>query len=341
MSTLSAAQIDDLVKTTLPDLGKLKFTNIATTLQEYEVMSRILKKDRVGFDSGKSIQTNLMVQHGSQARMVGLYQADNYTQGDVMQTVDIPWRHTHSYYMYDIKEIKMNRGASKIVDLLTTRRISGMLALAKLMEDQFWSKPIDSTDTKNLFGLFYWLVRNATEGFNGGAPSGFTAGAAGLVHPRWANYTGQYTTVSKTNLIAMMRRARRKTFFKAPVDIPDYRGGKGQRFRIYTNESVVGEMEQLLESQNDNLGTDLFRFDGATTFGRTGINWVPKLDEDTTNPVIMLDMETIYPVFLSGEYLREEGPDKAPNQHNVRKIDIDLTWNILCRDRRPNTIFYK
>jgi hypothetical protein len=344
MANIQAEQLVDLTTATLRDLGRLRMTQIATPLQGYEVMSRILRKDKLQVDSGFEIQRNLMVGTSDMARMVGLFQVDQYNYTDVIKQIRIPWRNVTVSYMYEIREMAMQRGANKIVDLIKTRRADAMLSLAFLLEDQFWSAPADSNDLLHLFGVPYWVIKNATAGFNGGDPSGFAAGAGGLTvaeAPRWQNYTDAYTSMSKGDLVMKMRRAIRRMRFVSPVSIDDYRRGSGQRYRIYTTESVVEALENLAEQQNDRLGYDIARTDGQTVFKGMQLKHVWKLDEDTQNPIYFLDFNTFYPVFLRGFMMNESGPAKVPGQHTTIGVDIDSTLNILCTDRRSNGVIYQ
>ena len=84
MATLQADDVLDMVKGTLRDLGALKWTDIVSVLQEHIFLNRILKKEKVGFQSGRSIQFNVMVNPANSARMVGLYEVDKIINGIIM-----------------------------------------------------------------------------------------------------------------------------------------------------------------------------------------------------------------------------------------------------------------
>jgi hypothetical protein len=186
-------------------------------------------------------------------------------------------------------------------------------------------------------------VKNSSTGFNGGDPAGFASGAGNLAtatYSTWKNYTAQYTNVTKSDLISKMRTAYRKIKFESPVDIPDYRRGRGDQYRIYLNETTIKAFEDLGEQQNENLGRDLASMDDTITFRRNPLVWTPELDSDTTYPIYMLNFAYFAPVFLKGDYLRESDPAKAEGQHNVFVVFVDLTWNILCTDRRRQAVFY-
>lgn len=341
---LTAEQIDDLVIAALRDLGRLKFQQIAQTIQEYQVLPRILKRDRVIFDSGRAIQRTIMHTTSGAARHAGLYEEDVVNIGDVLAQINIPWRHTYTNWGFEVREPMMDAGAAKIVDLVKVRRTDAMLSLAALLETAFWTKPETDADLETPYGVPYWVVKNVSEGFNGGDPSGFSAGAGGMAtgaYPRWKNYTGSYAAVSKADLIVKMRKAHRRIRFRSPVDINDYRNGAGDRYRIYTNDTAIIALENLGEAQNENLGRDLASMDETMTFRKHPIIWVPELDSQTDDPIYMLDMSTYAPVILSGDNLRETGPQQAGNQHNVRVVFVDLTWNMLCLDRRRQCVLYK
>jgi len=322
MPPITASSIDDLITATLKDLGRLRYTQIAQELQYYVAAEQILRRDRAVFDSGESIRRNLMVRHGNEAKMVGMYAVDNYNVGRVLETINIPWRHANTNYVFERRELLMNRNAAKIVDLIKTRRDSAMLAQVELMEEQFWGKPADDDDTFD---------------------AGFSTAPGGLNHPRFKNWIGRYSAITKADLVKQMREAHFRTRFRSPINgSRDYRrGGIGDRFRIYTNYKVYAGLVDLAEGQNDTITSgDIAQYDGGTIFKRNQIVIVPQLDNEyrSDDPVYMIDMGQFFPVFLRGDILREEKPMPVPGQHNARAIDVDTTFNILCDNRRAQAV---
>lgn len=338
MPTLQGDEIADLVATTLRDLGEFKWTDLATDLQDYVALPKLLKKEKVQFDAGYGIQFNAMVDHSGAAHNTGLYEVDTVNVADVMKSANIPWRHATTNYAYERREVAMNRSPRKIIDLLKIRRADAMISLAELMEDNFWSAPASSSDELAPYGVPYWIVKNNTEGFNGGTPSGFSdvAGLNTTTYPRWRNWTAQYTVVSKDDLVRKMRKAATFTKFKSPTEVPSY--SRGNRYGYYANYDVVGRMEELLEAQNDDLGNDVASKDGMVTFRRNPVVWVPKLEEDTTDPIYGINWGDFYPVFLRGEYMKEQGPMLSPKQHTVHEVHIDLTLNFKSCNRRKHFV---
>ena len=336
---LQADAIADLITITQRDLGRLRWTDLSYDLQEYIALPQILQREKVSFGSGYGMQWNVMTGTSGATRDVGLYELDNVNVSDVMQTANIPWRHVTTNYAIERREIAMNSGAAQIVDLVKIRRHDAMVDLAGHMENRFWSKPDTSSDTKQMFGVPYWIVYNATEGFNGGNPDGFTSGAAGLsssTYTNWKNWSANYTSVTSTDLVRKWRKAATFTKFMPPVAGASY--GSGYRYGYYTNYDVIGPLEELLEAQNDNLGNDIASKDGRLLFRQIPVTWTPFLEDRAGDPIYGINWGQFKPAFLSGEYLREEGPVKASNQHTVFQTHVDLTMNVMCTDRRANFV---
>lgn len=346
MPTLLDSEINDLVVGTLKQLDAPNFTQIAQTLQDYSFFNTILREDKVTFRGGAGgFLTRVMVGLTNQATMTGLYDTDAVNVGESLKEITVPWRRTKVPYAYERREILEQAGDGKLTDLLTVRRTDALISLAELLETQHWSKPADSTDELNAFGVPYWIVKwptgTTTPGFTGSDAAGFTAGPGGLAsatYTAWKNYAGQYLAVSKTDLISKMRTAYRKVGFKSPIGVESFRNGVGARYRLYVNEATLNAIELVAENQNENLGPDIASMDGMTTFKGNPFIYVPKLDADTSNPVYMINSDTFYPFVLDGDYLRESEPEKLPYQHNVWNVWVDLSWNEVCINRRANAV---
>ena len=340
---LTAQQISDLIVGTQKELGKLRWTNIAMQLQDYVAMPQIMQKEKVQFDGGVGIQRNIKLKHSGAAKHVGMFEADKVVIANTLTTINTTWRHTTTNYAISRREINMNKGPQRLVDLVKVRRTDAMESLAELMEDTIWGTRSEDDDVTP-DGIFTWLNRydgaNTALGFNGKKPDGWTNYPGGLNHERFRNFTGQYTEWTKADLIKKLREAYRRINFKAPVATAGYERGAPRRV-IYVNHDTISALEDLGENQNENLGRDLASMDGKMCFRGIPIQWVPQLDSDNGDPVVMIDWSVIYPVFLKGEYMNETAMDRSPDQHTVFRTFIDLTWNLLCVDRRRLAILSK
>lgn len=339
VNALTAPQLADLVTNTLRDLGEMRFTDISSNLQDHTAMRNLLRKNRVSFESGYGLQWNVKVSQSGAAANVGLGASDSVNIPDTGIQATADWRNTTSNYAMIGQAIAMNRTPRRIVDLVKWYRFDCLISLAELMERNFWGPPVASTDSLTPYGVNTLLNKNATQGFNGGAPSGYTTilGINPSVYPNWSNYTDQYVSVSRDDLIRRMRRASTFVRFKPTVDgIATFDTGEDNGY--YTNYGVIGPLEEAAESQNDDLGNDLASMDGKVMFRRVGVMWVPLLESDTTNPVYGINWGLFKTMVLSGWWLRETSVPIVPGQHTISAQFVDLTYNFVLRDRRRHWV---
>lgn len=338
-SALHGQDMADMLVGTLRELGPPKFSQIAQRLTEYEVMGRWLKEDRVLFESGYGIRRTLLAKTQEVAEFTGLHGTITPNQTDHLATMKVDWVHPQTHWVYERREKLMNTGQSMINDIIKPRRFNAMLSMAEILETSAWASPAADTYLEP-FGIPHWIVKNNSTGHNGGLPGSWStvANVNLTTYPKFKNYTGQYTDLTKADAIAMLRTAHRMTAFKSPVDIPEYRGARGSRYRIYVNEATISQMETIGEQQNENLGRDLAPYDGSITFKRHPIRYIAQLDADTTNPIYFIDHESFHPVVLKGDYLYEHRPVQGANQPNTWYIVVDLSFNFICIDRRRNAV---
>ena len=342
MATLRDIDIADMVTTTLHDLGRGRFYQIAQELAEYYVLPRLLKKGNIRIQrSGIGIKETFMNSTGGSARWVGLLEEDSVNWADLLDQITVNWCRLTDNMAWERRMLLENRGEARINNVIKPQRVAMMLRIADSLESGFFGAP-DATNVKLPWGLRYWVVKNSTTGFNGGVPSGFTTvGGVSLTDsPTFKNYTFQYTNVSKADLIKKLRTAHRKTNWRSPTKAAGMISDFGMRRQLYVNETTISSTEDVGEAQNENLGRDIAPMDDQIAFKRHTINYVPYLDDDTTNPVYMLDTDTIIPVVLKGDYLRESDAARSPKQHNMFEVHVDLTINFVDVNRRASAVGY-
>jgi hypothetical protein len=346
MPAIQGADFADLIVTTLNQLGRLKFTDLMSTYQNTIALKRLIKKSKMTFEGGPAVEFRVITDTNGSARAVGLAYVAISNIPNVMTFGQVPWRHVTWNWSMERRILAMNAGtAQKITDIIKVERVAAMGDAIKMFERFFWRVPA-TTDTLTPYGIPYYVVKSATaatsanaDGFNGLVPAGYTtvAGLNPTTYPQWANYADAYTTVSKDDLIRKMRRACRYTEWTPLVDdIPQY--STGDDYGIYTNYPVMGAMEEILESQNENLGPDVASMDNKTVFQRTPITWVKELDLDTTNPVYGLNWGEMKTMGLTGEWMKETMVPVNPNQPTVQTTHTDCTYNLLCRNRRKQYV---
>jgi hypothetical protein len=342
MPVLQAGNIADLMVTGLRELGELKFTDISSPLQRYVAMSRLMKKSRVDFYSaGWGVQWDVMIDDNGSAEFVGLYNSDNVNQKNLFTQGNTTWRHITWNWAMDEREVVMNGSARRIVDLMRARRIAAFISAIKKFERAFWRCPA-STNTTDPYGAPYWIVKNNTQGFNGGLPSGYSdvGGIVPATVSAWQNYTDQYALMTEDDGIEKWARAADFTYFEPPVEnTPTF--NTGDDYGFYTTYRTYVATKRQLKGQNDDLGFDVDPMNGKPSFRRVPITWVPQLDEDTTDPVYGVNWGEFKTAGLRSLWLKETVIPKMAGQHmvSVNHSDTSLQW--LTRDRRRHFVIAK
>lgn len=337
---LQAADIPDMVQSTLRELGRGKWTDNSSAYRRTIGTKILISKGRVEFETdGYEISFNRLTGLSDSFRFVGLGAEDVTRVPSNLGKGTAPWRHATWNWTWDYRELLMNRGASKIVDLIHTRRNQAIGNMVEGFERALWRAPAANDDTTS-YGIPYSIVKSNTavttnNGFNGGAPSGHTLvyGINPTSDDRWRNYATQYTVVSKDDLVRKWRRMAEYTNFEPIVaDTPEY--DTGDKTEFYTNYAVSGSLVEILEAQNENLGMDIAPFEGKALFMKTPLNVVPELDADTTNPVYQVPWSVFYVKGLSGAWMKETNIVNMPGQHTVSGTFGDVTLNLVNYDRR-------
>ena len=140
-----------------------------------------------------------------------------------MDRIEVHWGHAQTKWGFmSQSEILMNRGRAAVFNGVKQRRADALISLAEALEAKAWSAPAVA-DTTLPSGVPYWVVYNASTGFNGGLPSDHTtvAGVSLTDHPNFKNYTAQYTNVTKADLLKKMRTGMRQIGWQAPISTED------------------------------------------------------------------------------------------------------------------------
>jgi hypothetical protein len=344
MATLEAIDDINLVKGTLNNLDPPGFQQVAQSQTDYEVFPLWFKKEKMMIGEGIGVQRNIMARLPDAARHVGWTDQDNPNVADLLENITVPWRQVTTNWSFKRQEVLMNRGKALITKIIEPKRAGAIIDMIEAIEVAGFSMPASASDKTLPYGLTYWIVKNATTGYTGASPfaDGTIAGLTLADAPNFKNYSTTYVSVSQDDLLKKMRTAFRRVKFKSPVDINDYRKGRGMRYRIYMNEPTIANVEQVALAQNDNLGVkDVSQVDHVSlAFKGVPMRFAEYLDNDTANPVYLVDHSTFYPIVLDGDYMHEHPPIQSPTQHNWRTVYLDMSYNHICIDRRRNAVLY-
>ncbi len=339
--TLTDRKITDLLNTTLDDFGPPTFEQVAQELQSYEIMGNIFKRKR-RYVGGTQLSRVLMFD-SKPARQTAPYDTRDRNVIDATARLTVPHRHTTTSWEWDRLESLENSKGQEIVDLLKIREAESMIGMAEHIEALGWSRPIDLD--LDVYGIPTWIVKysaaDPTPGFQGGNPPEFPAGVGGIdstQRPKWRNYAGKYTNFTEDDLLIPWQEAALLTNFKSPMSIKGARMADGGGCRYYVNTKTLLELKKLQRKQNDSIGTDLFPYDGEDSFKRCPIIHVPALDVDPHNPIYGINWGYFGAFFLRGNYMRRGDAKQGIEQPTVWVVDLDLSWNMACFDRRRQMV---
>jgi hypothetical protein len=331
-------QVADFVNLTLSNFKTAKWTDISLEYPEY-VASRIISRYKNVERGGPDIRFKLQTKNTGLARLSGLYDKDITGVEDLTTEGVVPWSFTTCNWSYDVMEELFQSDKETIINELLIREHACHNDMAELNEEHLWGAPTSTADHRPM-GIPFWLQKDATttpEGaFNGGNPSGFTAGAAGIdstVYTRWKNWTFGYAAVTPDDLIRKVKKALYSTAFKAPHPHPELGFGKADH-QIYTTYAVREPLERLAESRNDNLGSDVAKYINTVTIGGVPLEAVHYLDaNETKDPLYGVNWAVLRPFTKKGWSMRRTTKD-APLQRNVREVHYDTALGWICFNRR-------
>lgn len=364
-SGISNSDLVDLQRTTLENLPSLDF-EVALNYQQYNVVNEWFKAEKVQVGSGTAIVRNIILDNSGNAKHVRLFQKTTLNVADVQTRITAPWVQVQTNYSIERREALRNRKPAMYIELLKSRRVDGMVSLADLLEGTAWLTPNSSTDDLNPLGLPYWLSKAipvggqnyvaATDGVTGQASGGGFVGrriiyggnvaatsgnvattAKGGIDPtangKWRNWADVYTAIDG-DFVKKMRKSFHATSFKSPMLASDLKDGPTSKFRIYMNLATLTDFEDLTTKQNENLGSDLDKFHGITTFRRVPVVYTPQLDADLDSVVYGVNHAKFFPIVLDGDWMRESDPMMDVEQHNVITTFIDGSYQYFCTNVR-------
>ena len=350
--------LDDIIVGSVKDYHAHKGTwsDISMNFPEYMFAEKFLagKKTTVS-DPSHTLVFDLQHANSGTVREVGHYDTDSEERRNILVQGEVKWASQNIGIYFDKLETVIGKGKTEIVDHIQAQ-IHGMYnKWMEAMSHKMWTSPTDSTDAnRKILGLKHWIVKDSSEGFNGGNPSGFTSGAAGInssTYTNWKNYTGTYTAVSQEDFVTKVIRATRRCHFMPPHNYAEA-VKPAQKWQLVTTESVYENLDLLLRGQNDNLGGDLGAFRGQAMLKSMPITISWELTKstlsegeanpayDATGPIYGIHWPSFKLNFIKGYERKITGPERSATGRFVRKINLD-SWNqMYCINRRNSFVLY-
>lgn len=353
-------KLADLIATTLKDLPQGQF-EVMWDSQHYE-FCQIYQQHRRQIDGGTSIQRNVVLDRNGRAKYRRLYDTDHPAVDNNQQTINVPWTQIGTDYSWDVVEILRNRASTKgFINLLESRRTERMWDLAELIEDRGWATPTSPTDTLYPYGIPYYVnfldAGSTVGGFHGktvrfqnGQTGTVVAGIDGETEPKWRNYADVYNKVDNALLRTLRSAVRRTRFRPAPFVPRPGQDGPGNPIKLYANDQIVTELEDLGDKRDDNnqpkelAGQNLHNYDGTVYFNRMPVVYIPQLDGYTVDdgggnpfepdPIFCVDWSKLQPIVQDGYWMEESRPMVDRGQHTTFTVFLDGSHNNLCINRR-------
>lgn len=338
MASLNIEQFGDLVELTLNEYIKTDYVALLTDLTDHPAAKALLNKARFAIKSGIQLEFKLDMGAESSYEHITATTPDSAELTDSFVSASVPWRKVKTSYAYLEEEMDFNMSPNQLVDVVKARERRCDADWIEGIESDWWTFHSVS-DTNAFRSLPYWIHKNASTGFNGGIPSGYSdvAGLSPTTYPRWNNYTAQYTTFSLDDAVNKIRTMGMKTGFKPIIsNLPKL--GMNSRRAFYTNLTVHQTAADLADARNDSMGTDLAKHDGQVTIHRIPLEYVPKLDDDTTDPIYQIDWNSIKMMAKTDWFQRRTVQKPHPGQRNMVSVHKDSYLNFVCFNRRINGV---
>lgn len=336
----------DLTNFTLRTLNKNKISIMSLPYQNMPMWNLLFNGGNIKKQySSHGYEERTDVKESNSAKHVGNYDEDVVARESTSSKITVPWVNSQTYMITNDREIAENSGSeTRIIEYFKYLDMKQWQSLAILLEKAVWGKPTTSADTKTPYGFEYWFPRNASAGFNGGNPDGFSDVAGvdseATGNEYWNNYTGTYSAFTRAALTTVLQTVHSKIQWELPVGVPNYEQGTPQ-FKMYMNWATYNSIVGMAAEQNDTVGKDIDPFWKTAGFRGIGFTPVAYLDSDTTNPIYFLDMSTIHIGTLASMWLKRYPAMRDPKCHRNIISYIDCVWNIICNNRRRNAIIYQ
>lgn len=349
MPALTPRQIADIDNLTLENYQKDEWLDESLALNDF-IFEQALRGPgrKVGRDGGKMLTWKIQDANLNSYQRSGLYGVEATNNANLSSEAKIDWTKQIVGYDYDVdEEVFNNPTAVRILDLLSMRVHAMWNDWFVGMETDMWAAPASSADSPmRPYGVPFWFQSTgatSTFGFNGGDPSGFSAGAGGravATYPRWKNANWTYATIDDDDFFLKLAESLDKCRFRSPHNYAQLGKGKPD-WSLYTVYSTIQTCRKLQKAQNDDIGRDLGEYQGEVLFRRIPMVWVPALDQDssldsytTTAPIYGLNWRKFHYVFQEGKEMVKTDPITPSDQPTVRKKWMYSWGNFRCYSRR-------
>ena len=349
----------DLWKLTLSNYGwdEKGFTMLFGK-HTFFMLDQTFGPDKIESEGGTQIVRDVIYRDGGSAQWVQPGAVREVGTLDIITQVTVPFVNVVDNFSITEAELRRNRGRAKLKNLQASRRLACKVRLATGIDERMLQAPTSSTDKIHPYGLPYWAVKitgtqAATAAYaqgkhQGENPSGFstTGGidASDSTYSRWRNYCAAWTNtdgdITEDDLLRV-GQMHRNLRWQVPRILADLATPAFKKLSIITNQEILNSVGKATRRLNDQIGWDAMKGYGIgygdmgnPTFGGIPLMWADYLENDTDNPLYMVNHDHLYPVIEEGCWFRELPAMRQPAQPDTFVSHVDCGFNLLCRDRQ-------
>lgn len=349
MSGVSNADLLDLLKVTTSRYSWEGDFELLLTEHSTPALNTMLSKEHVLVTGGVDRTWNVQYRSNGEAKAVLINEVTDPAILSVQVQAVVPWRQYQTDWSINRQEMLRNKGRSKIIDLVKSRRLAGLQDMADLLEVDLWAAPPSITDEYKVYGVPYWFPKassNGASGFNGQNPTAGDGGsfatcanidASSSTYSKWRSYQASWANddiaVNPADL-AEIRRMFRQLKFISPVLIEGQVNAPARSIRYYSNDTVIGSLETAGDARNDQLGFDVARAAEIIAIKKVPVLYASRLDSDTENPLYGINHRHFKVMVLKGDYFRENEPMNDVRRHNTFTTYMDLTLQPRAKNRQ-------
>lgn len=354
---LNIDQIPDYVESVLDKFERNRYTDLTLDLR-FKVAKRLLDKTNLNWSTGSKYEFKVRIATENNARVTGLYDSDSLNVVSMVDHGEVPWSQYTTGFAYDIQEEAFQTDRSQVlVDYLRMKDHGMHEDFWELLEQHIWTSPASSTQSpRQMYGIPHWIVKNgavAGGDRNGGNPSGFASGAAGIdssTYDRWNNWTFAHDgTVTRDGFIKRIVKAMKFCKFEATHSYPALvAANKGEQYALCTTYLMWEQLCDFLRAQNDNLGRDgAAMYDGNPTILGNTVMEVPYLTEnysgagDGNDPIYGINWNSLKFARRRGWWMKRTAPIRTAGSHNVYSVHMDSHIASVCTDRSQNFVGHR
>lgn len=295
---------------------------------------------------GKALEGHVTLDSEGNATHSGFWAQDDLIKKNINKRYRLDWAHANGGMMWNLIEQDTNKSPAMIYDVWKQQYNSCVKDVVEEVLAAIINGRASSSDTDKPYSVFQWIglgTHTSTGGFTGyygcyndGSTTGTAFNKAGIdatTYTDWANWYADHDNNIDDSLLTILDEAALVLNFQPPM-IPDKLPVDKFNYAMYTNKTVIKQLNAYYAKNDDNMGYRPDSHYNTPTFNRIPFVYTPPLDTANTsvygtNPILGLNHNFIYPVILKNWDFRIT-KQPAHLRHTVMELYMDLVYQVWC-----------